>query len=68
MLVMSDKKRHPWGARLRRLRKLVPGLTQAKLCDVLGLPLNTLRNWEQGRNAPPEYVRGLIERTLAKMK
>jgi DNA-binding transcriptional regulator YiaG len=62
MRVMEKKKRHPWGKKLRSLRAAkVPRLTQRCLAEALDLPLTTLRNWEQGRAAPPGYVRRLVE-------
>ncbi len=65
---MTEKKRHPWGKRLRGLRKAVPGLTQEDLSERLHLPLPTLRNWEQGRTAPPPYLRTLLEFYLNSLK
>lgn len=63
MMCMTAKKRHPWGASLRKLRNS-KGLTQEGLCERIKVPLSTLRNWEQGRVAPPFYVRRLIEKFL----
>ena len=36
------------------------GLSQAKFCEVLGIPLKTLQHWEAGRRACPDYVVELI--------
>lgn len=62
-MVGMATKRHPWGARLREARKAA-GLTQGSLSERLGIPLATLRNWEQGRTAPPHYLRTLMEEYL----
>lgn len=31
-------------------------LSQREFSDRFGIPLGTLRNWEQGISKPPEYV------------
>ncbi len=62
MLLMTPKKKHPWGKRLQRLRKaVVPRLTQEALAERLDMPIATLRKWEQGQGAPPPYLRTLLE-------
>jgi putative transcriptional regulator len=33
------------------------GLTQARLAALLGVPIGTLRNWEQGRRQAPAFLR-----------
>ena len=40
-----------FGENLRKLRK-DRGLTQAKLAQVVNIPMSTIRNWEQGRFIP----------------
>ena len=40
------------------------GLTQKAFAELYGIPINTLRNWEQGSNSPAPYVVSLIARTL----
>ncbi len=60
-MALMTAKRNPWGARLKKLRE---GMTQEETAAFLKVPLTTLRNWEQGRVAPPAYVRRLIERAL----
>lgn len=42
------------------------GLSQSKFAALVGIPLNTLQNWEQGNRKPPEYVISLIEYKLRK--
>jgi len=46
-------------AQLRAARAVL-GLTQAAMADLLGVPVATLRNWEQGRTAPDDAGRTLI--------
>lgn len=36
------------------------GLSQAKFCDALNVPLRTLQKWEIGERSCPEYVTELI--------
>ncbi len=36
------------------------GLTQADFAKTIGVPLATLRNWEQGRTAPDPAARALL--------
>ena len=38
---------------LRRWRK---NRSQPEAAEILGVPLATYRNWEQGRNEPPEFA------------
>ena len=40
------------------------GMSQKAFAELYGIPLSTLRNWEQGINSPAPYVLGLISRTL----
>ena len=48
--------------RLQRLRAAA-GMSQSKLAESAGVPVGTLRNWEQGRRAcwtpPPAWLRAL---------
>ncbi len=37
------------------------GMTQATFAAVIGAPLATLKNWEQGRTTIPPYVRTLLD-------
>lgn len=36
------------------------GLSQARFCEVLGIPVRTLQKWETGERACPDYVVKLI--------
>lgn len=40
------------------------GMSQKKFAETYGIPLSTLRNWEQGTNSPAPYVIDLLVRTL----
>ena len=48
---------------IRELRDST-GLTQKDFADMYGIPLSTLRKWEQGESAPASYVLNLLARTL----
>lgn len=37
------------------------GLSQRGFAERYGIPLGTIRNWEQGVSAPPKYVVGMLE-------
>jgi transcriptional regulator with XRE-family HTH domain len=43
------------------------GLTQAAFAKKYGIPLSTLRKWEQGEASPPSYVLALLAGTLPAM-
>lgn len=49
--------------RIRELRDMT-GLSQKGFADKYGIPLSTLRKWEQGSAAPAPYVVRLIASTL----
>ena len=40
------------------------GLTQKAFAEMFGIPLNTLRKWEQHEAAPPTYLVRLIAKSL----
>ena len=40
------------------------GTTQKEFADLYGIPLSTLRKWEQGEASPAPYVLRLLARTL----
>ena len=40
------------------------GMSQKAFAKTYGIPLSTLRNWEQGSNSPAPYVVNLLARTL----
>lgn len=48
---------------IRELREAT-GMTQKAFSNFLGIPLSTLRKWEQGESSPAPYVINLIARVL----
>ena len=44
---------------MRRLRRSL-GMTQAAFAATFGLPLGTVRDWEQGRKRPDAPARALL--------
>lgn len=40
------------------------GMSQKAFANMYGIPIGTLRNWEQGSNSPASYVVNLLARTL----
>lgn len=40
------------------------GLTQKEFAGKYGIPLSTLRKWEQRESTPPEYVLNMLEKSL----
>lgn len=48
---------------IKELRGMT-GMTQKEFADMYGIPLSTLRKWEQGEAAPASYVVKLIAKTL----
>lgn len=45
---------------IKEIRQLT-NLTQQKFCDKYGIPLQTLRQWEQEHRSPPDYLVELLE-------
>ncbi len=45
---------------IKEIRKLT-SLSQPKFCEKYGIPLQTLRKWEQGYSRCPDYVVELLE-------
>lgn len=43
----------------KQIREMT-GLSQAKFCEALGIPLRTLQKWETGERKCPDYVTELI--------
>lgn len=52
-----------FGQRIKRLRESA-GLTQADLAEAAGVPLGTLRNWEQGTREPKAKILVRLARAL----
>ena len=48
---------------IRELRDFT-GMTQKEFANMYGIPLSTLRKWEQGESSPAPYVLNLLARTL----
>ena len=48
---------------IRELREST-GMTQKAFAQMYGIPISTLRKWEQGEASPAPYVVNLIARTL----
>lgn len=48
---------------IKELREAT-GMSQKAFAQMYGIPLGTLRNWEQGYNAPAPYIINLIARAL----
>ena len=40
------------------------GLSQTKFASLFGIPVATLKDWEQGRRKPPEYVVTMMQTIL----
>ena len=43
------------------------GMSQKTFAELYGIPVSTLRNWEQGSNSPAPYVLNLLAKTLPSM-
>lgn len=43
------------------------GMSQRAFAEMYGIPVSTLRNWEQGINTPAPYVLNLLARALPDM-
>ena len=48
---------------IRELRDKT-GLTQKAFSELYGIPVSTLRKWEQGESSPPDYVIRLLARSI----
>ena len=47
--------------RMIKYLRLVTGMKREEFANYLHIPLNTVRDWEQGKRKMPEYVYELIE-------
>ena len=43
------------------------GMTQKEFASRYGIPISTLRKWEQGESSPAPYVAALLARTLPRV-
>jgi len=41
------------------------GYSQPQFSDLFGIPLKTLRSWEQNLRTPPDYVYGMMRKILS---
>ena len=41
------------------------GMSQKQFAETYGIPISTLRKWEQGEASPPQYVLRLLARAVA---
>jgi DNA-binding transcriptional regulator YiaG len=57
------KSAEPWNRRIRRLRR-ARDWTQDVAAKALGVPVSTLRNWEQARTTPNQFTQDAIESKL----
>lgn len=55
----DEAARHDAAAYARRVRKRT-GLTQAAFAARIGVPIDTVRNWEQGKRLPAGPARALM--------
>lgn len=44
--------------------RAMTGLSQSKFAALFNIPTGTFQAWEQGRQEPPTYVTGMMERIL----
>lgn len=47
--------------RMIKYLRLITGMKREEFANYLHIPLNTVRDWEQGKRKMPEYVYELIE-------
>lgn len=45
---------------VKQLRSKV-AISQKQLSEITGIPIGTIRSWEQGYRKPPKYLISLIE-------
>ena len=48
--------------------RLVAGLTQKGMSEMLGIPKRTIEEWEAGKRTPPTYVEKLVVEKLETIK
>lgn len=51
------------GYNVNVLRKST-GMSQDRFAETYGIPAATIRNWEQGKSNPPEYVLNMLKRAI----
>lgn len=56
-----------WKDEVKAARKAA-GLTQAKMNQLMKVPMRTIQSWEAGDRIPPEYVQILVLEKLKQIK
>lgn len=56
-----------WKDEVKAARKSA-GLTQAKMNQLMKVPMRTIQSWEAGDRIPPEYVQILVLEKLEQIK
>lgn len=56
-----------WKDEVKKARKEA-NLTQAKMNQIMKVPLRTIQSWEAGDREPPEYVQILVLEKLEQLK
>jgi putative transcriptional regulator len=57
----DDEFERGYGALLARRARAATGLTQRAFAARFGVPVGTLRDWEQGRRAPDAATQGFLK-------
>lgn len=52
---------------IKILRRIL-SMSQQKFANYFGIPIGTIRNWEQGVSNPPEYVYNMINKIIRRDK
>lgn len=52
------------GNSIQSMRNLLK-MTQQVFSSLTGIPIGTIRNWEQGKSSPPEYVYTMLYKILS---
>lgn len=60
-------KKTPWAEELKKLRD-ARDLDQVEAAELVGVPVGTYRNWEQGRALPNSFTREEVSRILKRGK
>lgn len=62
-LTKVRKLRNNWLMDIKKVRKQY-SLNQREFADIIGIPVGTIRNWEQGRSTIPDYLESFIDNKL----
>ena len=63
MKIQGGERCRNMNCRVRELREQT-GLSQRAFAEMYEIPVSTLRKWEQGEAAPPDYVLMLLARSI----